>query len=126
MEAALEHIRHFEELLVDEGTTIIKIMLHISKAEQKERLQDRLDKPHKHWKFDVGDLAMRERWDDFMEAFEDAINETSTESAPWYVIPADRKWYRDLAISEIMVQTMAKMDLDFPPSDDLEGITIPD
>ncbi len=121
-----EHIRNFEQLLADEGTTIIKIMLHISKEEQKERLQDRLDKPHKHWKFDKGDLAMRERWDDFMDAFEDAITETSTDDAPWYVIPADRKWYRDLAISEIVVQTMESMDLEFPPSDDLAGIVIPD
>ncbi len=120
------HIRAFEELLVDEGTVIVKIMLHISKDEQKERLQDRLDKPHKHWKFDIGDLAMRERWDDFMEAFEDAINETSTDQAPWYVIPADRKWYRDLAISEILVQTMEQMQLEYPPSPDLEGVTIPD
>ncbi len=120
------HIRAFEELLADEGTTIVKIMLHISKQEQKERLQDRLDQPRKHWKFDVGDLAMRERWGDFMAAFEDAIAETSTDAAPWYVIPADRKWYRDLAISEVMVQTMESMGLEFPPSADLDGITIPD
>lgn len=121
-----DHIRAFEELLVDEGTTVVKIMLHISKEEQKERLQDRLDKPQKHWKFDVGDLAMRERWGDFMEAFEEAINETTTEKAPWFVIPADRKWYRDLAISEILVQTMESMGLDYPPSADMDGITIPD
>ncbi len=120
------HIRAFEEMLADEGTTILKLMLHISKDEQKERLQDRLDKPNKHWKFDAGDLAMRDRWDDFMAAFEDAINETTTDDAPWYVIPADRKWYRNLAISEIMVQTMESMGLAFPPSDDLEGIIIPD
>lgn len=121
-----DHIRAFEKLLVDEGTTVVKIMLHISKDEQRERLQDRLDKPHKHWKFDVGDLAMRERWDDFMEAFEDAVNETTTKEAPWYVIPADRKWYRNLAISEIMVQTMESMGLDYPASEDLSGITIPE
>ncbi len=120
------HIRDFERLLVDEGTTIVKIMLHISKDEQKERLQDRLDQPHKHWKFDPGDLDMRARWDDFMAAFEDAIEETSTDDAPWYVIPADRKWYRDLAISEILVQTLESMSLDFPPGHDLTGITIPD
>ncbi len=120
------HIRDFERLLVDEGTHIIKIMLHISKDEQRERLQDRLDDPEKHWKFDPTDLDMRERWDDFMEAFADAISETSTDDAPWYVVPADRKWYRDLAISEILVQTLRSMDLDYPASADLEGITIPE
>ncbi len=120
------HIRDFERLLVDEGTTIVKIMLHISKGEQKERLQDRLDEPHKHWKFDPADLDMRARWGDFMAAFEDALEETSTDDAPWYVIPADRKWYRNLAISEILVQTLESMSLDFPPAVDLTGIVIPD
>lgn len=120
------HIRDFEQLLIDEGTTIIKIMLHISKQEQRERLQERLDRPDKHWKFDPGDLAMRVRWDDFMGAFEYAIEQTSTEDAPWFVVPADRKWYRDLAISEILVQTLETMEIDYPAPPDLDGITIDD
>lgn len=120
------HIRAFEQMLVDEGTTVVKIMLHISPDEQRERLQDRLDDPEKHWKFDVGDLDMRARWDDFMDAFEDAVSETSTDDAPWFVVPADRKWYRNLAVSEILVQTLERMELDFPPAPDLAGIVIPD
>ena len=122
-----EHIRCFEQLLVDEGTTIVKVMLHISKEEQRERLQDRLDRPHKNWKFDPGDLDHRERWDDYMDAFDDALGETSTSAAPWYVVPANRKWYRNLAISEILVQTLEGLDMHYPPAPpDIASIVIAD
>ncbi|MBT8215767.1 MAG: polyphosphate kinase 2 family protein, partial [Acidimicrobiia bacterium] len=109
-----DHIRDFEQLLADEGTTIRKFYLHIDKAEQKERLQARLDNPDKHWKFDVGDLAQRKLWDDYMAAYETAISRTSTEAAPWYVIPANRKWYRNLAISRILVDTLEGLNMSFP------------
>lgn len=122
-----EHIVNFEQMLADEGTTIIKIFLHISRTEQQERLQARLDEPDKNWKFDPGDLIMRERWDDFQEAFDDAIAKTSTDDAPWYVIPADRKWFRNIAISEILVQTLEGLSMEFPaPAPGLDEIVIPD
>lgn len=108
------HIREFERMLADEGTTIIKLFLHISKDEQKERLQDRVDEAHKNWKFSFGDLAEREHWTDYQEAFRVMLEETSTEQAPWYVIPADRKWFRNLLVSEIMVQTLRDLDMDWP------------
>ncbi len=122
-----DHIKNFEQMLADEGTTIIKVMLHIDKDEQRERLQDRLDKPHKNWKFDSGDLIHREKWSDYMEAFEDAMAKTSTTDAPWYVVPANRKWYRNLAISEILVQTLEGLNMKFPPApDDIAATVIPD
>ena len=121
------HIREFEQMLVDEGTTIIKIFLNISKDEQRERLQERLDVPEKNWKFEEGDLVPRARWDDYMEAFEDAINETSTDDAPWYAIPANRKWYRNLVVSEILIQTLEGLEMSFPPAPEgLDGLVIPE
>ena len=112
-------------MLADEGTRIVKIMLHISKDEQKERLQARLDEPEKNWKFDAGDLQHREKWGEYMHAFEDAITKTTTDDAPWFVIPADRKWYRNLVVSEILVQTLQDMNPQFPPAPpDLQGIEI--
>ncbi len=119
-----DHIRAFEQMLADEGTTIVKFFLHISKDEQKERLQARLDEPDKNWKFDVGDLREREHWDDYQRAFAEAIEQTSTEAAPWYVIPADRKWYRNLVISQILVDTLEGLDLRHPEPDDLDGVVI--
>ena len=104
-----EHIRAFEKLLADEGTTILKFFLHISKEEQRERLLDRLKEPDKRWKFNPGDLKERELWDDYTRAYEAAINETSTEWAPWYVIPANRKWYRNLVIASLLVDTLKKL-----------------
>ena len=122
-----DHIKNFEQMLADEGTTIVKVMLHIDKDEQRERLQDRLDKPHKNWKFDSGDLIHREKWGDYMEAFEDAMAKTSTKDAPWYVVPANRKWYRNLAISEILVQTLEALNMEFPAApDDIASTVIPD
>ncbi len=124
-EKRYEHINNFEKLLADEGTTIIKFFLHISKDEQKERLEERLADPEKHWKFAKGDLAERERWDDYQEAFEAALSRTSTEYAPWYIIPADRKWYRNLVISQVIIDTLNGLDMAYPTAeDDLEGVVV--
>lgn len=122
--ARYDHIRAFERLLADEGTTIIKFFLHLSKEEQRARLQARLDNPEKHWKFNVGDLAERTRWDDYMAAYRDALEETSTKDAPWYVIPADNKWFRDLAVAQIVAHRLEHLDLAYPEGEDLSGITI--
>jgi PPK2 family polyphosphate:nucleotide phosphotransferase len=123
--ARYEHIRAFEQALVDGGTAIVKLYLHISKEEQAERLQARLDDPTKHWKFRAGDLAERERWDDYRAAFEDAIAETSTEDAPWYVVPGDHKWYRNWAVLRILTETLEAMDPQFPPpEEDLSSVVI--
>jgi PPK2 family polyphosphate:nucleotide phosphotransferase len=121
------HVVDFERMLVEEGTTIVKIFLHISKEEQKLRLESRLKNPVKHWKFNPDDLADRARWDDFMEAYEDVMSRTSTESAPWYVVPADRKWYRNLCVARIMLDTLSKLDMEFPQIDwDPKAIRIED
>lgn len=120
-----DHINNFEQLLADEGTTIIKLFLHISKDEQRERLQARLDEPEKNWKFDSGDLKEREHWDDYQEAFRVMLERTSTDHAPWYVIPADRKWFRNLLISEILVDTLEGLQMAFPEAeDDLTDLTV--
>jgi PPK2 family polyphosphate:nucleotide phosphotransferase len=124
-ERRFQQINEFEEMLVEEGTTILKFFLHISKDEQKERLQARLDDPSKHWKFSLGDLAERERWDDYQAAYEDVLNMTSSPHAPWYVVPADRKWFRDLVIATALVETLEKMGLEYPANpDDLSGVVI--
>ncbi|MFC4640077.1 polyphosphate kinase 2 family protein [Deinococcus hohokamensis] len=112
-EQRLDHIRNFEALLSDSGTRVVKFYLHISKGEQKERLQARLDEPDKQWKFNPGDLKDRAHWDDFTHAYETALA-TSTADAPWYVIPADRKWFRDLLIAQILVETLANMNPQHP------------
>lgn len=117
--ARYEQIRDFERLLHETGTTIIKFMLHISPDEQRERLQARYDDPTKHWKFSMGDLDERKRWDDYMAAFEEALSETSTAEAPWYVVPANRKWFRNLVVARIMAETLEEMAPDFPPAPDL-------
>lgn len=120
-----EQINAFEKHLVENGTTILKFFLHISKDEQKERLQARLDDPTKHWKFSLGDLGERKLWDDYRAAYEDALNTTSTEYAPWYVVPANRKWYRDLVISTVLVDTLKGLKMEFPkPKDNLDGVVI--
>jgi PPK2 family polyphosphate:nucleotide phosphotransferase len=118
-------IRHFERALIAGGTTVVKLYLHISEDEQAERLQARVDDETKHWKFRIGDLAERERWDDYRAAFEDAIAETSTADAPWYVVPADRKWYRNWAVLRILVETLQAMDPQFPPpEDDIASVVV--
>jgi PPK2 family polyphosphate:nucleotide phosphotransferase len=119
-----DHIADFERLLTDEGTTVVKLFLQISKEEQRLRLEARLQEPDKRWKFNVGDLEDRKLWDDFQDAYEEAITRTSTDYAPWYVIPADRKWYRDLAVSSILIETLERMDPQFPPEPDLDGVVV--
>jgi PPK2 family polyphosphate:nucleotide phosphotransferase len=110
-----QHVIDFERMLAEEGTTIIKFFLHISKVEQKARLQARLENPEKQWKVNPDDLVDRARWSDFMTAYEDVIGATSTPEAPWYVIPADRKWYRNLCVARILADTLEKLDMQFPP-----------
>jgi len=112
------HIRAFEALLADSATTVVKVLLHISKEEQRERLQARLDDPRKRWKFNPGDLDERARWDDYQAAFADALAETSTEQAPWYCVPADRKWYRNWAVLRILVETLEALDPRWPDAAD--------
>jgi PPK2 family polyphosphate:nucleotide phosphotransferase len=108
------HVVEFERMLAEEGTTIVKIFLHISKDEQKKRLEARLADPVKHWKINPDDLVDRARWDDFMRAYEDVMQKTSTEFAPWYVVPADRKWYRNLCVARIMLDTLKKLNMEYP------------
>ena len=109
-----DHIRDFEALLVDAGVVIIKCFLHISKDEQRERLQERLDNPEKRWKFDPADLQARADWDKFTAAYEKIFRRTSTPAAPWYVIPADRKWFRNYLVAQIVVQTLEELKLGYP------------
>jgi PPK2 family polyphosphate:nucleotide phosphotransferase len=119
------HINNFEQMLADEGTTILKFFLHISKDEQAGRLRDRLDRPDKQWKFAAGDLAEREHWTDYQQSFEDMLTRTSTEQAPWYVVPANRKWYRNLVVSEVVIAALEGLGMAYPePDEGLEGITI--
>lgn len=115
----------WEHHLSAEGTVVVKLFLHISRDEQGERFRERLDDPTKHWKFDRADLAVRDRWDDYQAAYAEAIERTTTDEAPWYVIPADRKWFRNWAVSSILVDTLEAIDPQFPePADDLTGIEI--
>jgi PPK2 family polyphosphate:nucleotide phosphotransferase len=119
-----QHLREWERMLTDEGTTIVKVFLHISKEEQRARLQARLDDPAKRWKFRSSDLDSRARWADYMAAYEDALTETSTEWAPWYVVPADRRWVRNVAVSQLLVKTLERLDPQFPEPEDLSGMEI--
>lgn len=112
------HVIEWERLLVEEGTAVVKVWLHISKDEQLERLQARLDRPHKHWKFDPGDLETRKLWDRYQQLYEETITATSTEHAPWYVVPADRKWVRDVAVAQAMVERLEAMDPQVPAAVD--------
>jgi PPK2 family polyphosphate:nucleotide phosphotransferase len=114
IEQRYEQINAFEKILVENGTTILKFMLHISKDEQAERLQERLDNPEKHWKFSAGDLDDRKHWDEFQEAYEIMLNRCSTPWAPWHVIPADRKWVRNATIASIVKATLGAMDPRYP------------
>ena len=112
-------INDFERILADNGTTIVKFFLSISKDEQKKRFQARVDDPTKRWKFSMGDLDERKRWDDYQAAFDEALSKTSMAWAPWYVIPADRKWFRDLAVSSILADTIADLRPRYPQAPDL-------
>ncbi len=114
IERRYEHINHFERLLADGGTRIVKLMLHVSKDYQLERMRRRLQKPDKHWKFNPDDLKERKLWDDYMEAFETALTRCSTETAPWYVIPGEERWFRDLVVSQLLLKTMEAMNPQYP------------
>ncbi|MEO8451803.1 MAG: PPK2 family polyphosphate kinase [Gemmatimonadota bacterium] len=111
------HINEFERLLTDHGVTILKFFLHISTEEQQERLEARLADPTKNWKFELGDLAERALWGKYTEAYEEALTECSTEHAPWYLVPADKKGPRDVMIAEVLVDALEKMKPEFPPAD---------
>lgn len=120
-----DQINAFERMVSDEGTTIVKFFLHISKEEQKQRLEERIADPEKRWKFNPGDLKERALWDDYQEAFEDVLNKTSTDYAPWYVIPANRNWYRNVMVARIAHETLKRMDPKFPePEGDFSKIII--
>lgn len=110
-------INDFEHLLSTNGTTILKFFLHISKQEQAERLQKRLDDPAKTWKFSASDARERQYWDDYMAAYEDALSRCSTDAAPWFIVPANRKWYRDVVVARIVADTLARLD-PHPPEPD--------
>ena len=118
-------INDFEAMLVEEGTIIIKFFLHISKDEQKERLQDRLDDGAKTWKFNPGDLVAREKWDDYQRVYQEAINATSSPHAPWHIVPADRNWVRDLYVCAVLVETLTSLKMQYPnPPPGLDKIVI--
>ena len=120
-----DHINKFERRLTDEGTTIVKVYLHLSNEEQRERLQERVDNPEKRWKFRAGDLDDRALWDDYMEAFEETITETSTEWAPWYVVPTDRNWVRNVAVASLLVETLRELDPKIPdPEEGIAGTVV--
>ena len=109
-----QHINNFEQLLVDEGTIILKFYLHIDRAAQKQRLQERLDVPAKNWKFDASDLVARSKWDDYEKAHEDVFEKTSHPHAPWYIIPANKKWARNLLVARIIVSRIDDLHLSYP------------
>ena len=120
-------INDFERNLSLDGITVLKFFLHISKGEQKRRLQSRLDTPDKRWKFSSADIKERAFWDNYQQAFEDALNNCSTEHSPWYVVPADKKWYRNLIVARTIADTLATIDPHFPPAEEgLDKIRIPD
>jgi PPK2 family polyphosphate:nucleotide phosphotransferase len=112
-----EHIRNFEQMLADEGTIILKFFLHIDPATQRERLESRLVEPHKRWKFDRSDIEARRHWDDYMKAYADAIRRTSTPDAPWFIVPSNRKWVRNLLVAQVVVERLKRLKLAFPKID---------
>lgn len=125
VEKRYEHIRNFEQMLVDEGTTIIKIFLHISKDEQKRRFEARLNRPEKNWKFKKGDIKERAFWEQYHEVFEQMLKKTTTDDSPWYVVPADNKKYRDEIISSLILETLESFKMQWPqPKEDLSDIVI--
>jgi PPK2 family polyphosphate:nucleotide phosphotransferase len=108
-------INAFEKILVDNRYIVLKFFLHISKEEQRKRLQARIEDPRKNWKFELNDLAMRKHWNEFQKAYEDAINNCSSSYAPWHIVPADHKWYRDYVIAQTVVEALKKLKLNWPP-----------
>lgn len=122
-----EYINQFEQLLTANGTRILKFYLHISKDEQKQRLMARLEDPKKQWKFSMGDLPVREQWDDYMKAYEALLERCNTDYAPWYIVPANHKWYRDLVVAKTIAAALEEMDPQFPPAEaGLDKVVIPD
>jgi PPK2 family polyphosphate:nucleotide phosphotransferase len=120
-----EQINEFEHILTQNNVVILKFFLHVSKDEQKRRLEERLHDPKRHWKFSAKDVEERRYWDDYIEAYEDVLSKCSTKRAPWYVVPADHKWYRNLVVAQTVVETMRGMDLQYPePTEDLSKIVI--
>lgn len=123
--ARYDQINRFEKLMSESGVTILKFFLHISKKEQLERLEQRLDDPNRNWKISDADFKERRHWDDYVKAYEAVLSRCSTTTAPWFVIPANKKWFRDLAVSQIIVETLERMDPKFPkPSVDLKKIQV--
>ena len=123
--ARYDQINDFERLLADTGTVILKFFLHISKDEQKARLQARLDDPAKRWKFRRGDLDDRKLWADYMAAYEEALSRTSQKHAPWYVVPANKKWYRNLVVATVLVEALESLEIQVPePEEDLKDVII--
>jgi PPK2 family polyphosphate:nucleotide phosphotransferase len=118
-----DHITAFEQMLVDEGTVIRKFFLHISRDEQRRRLQARVDDPTKRWKFQHGDIEERELWDDYQEAYEAALEKTSTDDAPWYIVPANHKWYRNHVVASVLVEALEGLHMKYPEPD-LSGVKI--
>ena len=109
-----QQINDFEKLLTDTGTTILKFFLNIDLDEQKQRLLERIDTPEKQWKFSPGDLPERKLWWQYMEAYQEAISQTSTEYAPWHIVPANHNWYRNLVVAEVIVEALKKLDMHYP------------
>jgi PPK2 family polyphosphate:nucleotide phosphotransferase len=126
-EERYEHINAFEELLAEHGVTILKFFLHISKQEQKERLEARRDTPEKQWKFAPGDLEERAYWDDYMAAYEELLTRCNTKRAPWHIVPANRKWYRDYVVSQAVLKALEDINPQYPkPVENIGSIVVPD
>lgn len=122
-----DHINRFEELLTEHGTTILKFFLYISKDEQKRRLEARLNDPNKQWKFSLGDLKERGFWNDYMAAYEEVLTRCNTPRAPWHIVPANHKWYRDYVVTKTVVEALERLNPRFPePEADLSGVTVPE
>jgi PPK2 family polyphosphate:nucleotide phosphotransferase len=120
-----DHLRAFERMLVDEGTTVLKVFLNVSREEQRVRFQERIDDPGKRWKFRRDDLEVRRRFDEWIAAWDEALTETSTEWAPWYVVPADRNWVKALAVAELVADALERLDPRLPePEEGVEGMQI--
>lgn len=122
-----DHINRFEELLSEHGTTILKFFLHISKAEQKKRLLERRDTPEKRWKFSLGDIRERAFWDDYQAAYEAVLTQCNTPYAPWHIVPADHKWYRNYVITRTVREALERLNPQFPqPESGIESVEVPD
>ena len=119
------HVVEWERMLADEGTSIVKVFLNVSREEQRRRLQERIDDPRKRWKFQLDDLEARQRFDDFVAAYEETLTATSTEWAPWHVVPADRNWVKSAAVAELLVHALERMDPRYPPAEPgIEGLVV--